>query len=674
MKHLIAFQKRKGLYIKNGSHNNANLVHQIAHEMMSKGFVLSKVLFDALSTRSEKDLNKVHNQLCKFIERVVGGAGYEPIYRNFPQSVTAMSQFEFVINAIGHYWSGGNWRPEDSEYINREFALETVNFTELSLLTKDEYNSIFTEILFSGTSISKFDKEILEWAIGKGKFEVTAKTMGKISFNETKAFVGKLLFNSKLDRLPTKDATLVLRMYSAYCGGDEGLKENTRFKNPNAHQRKMILNTLEDAYNLEEAFKINREKWLRVLYYLHPLTKTNKGLYPNVANWADKLRNNPKSMKTFNAKVEDLINMKDASVFELLVKRPGVFTRRIDHMVRIFGYTAFEKWLTLDLNMDKLVTAYNHFITRDEVKDRGAVLASQSSSKVVTYEALAALDSRLVKKITDAIMDRLKAFKTDPKKVYIDRSLYYTPLATNNRASSLSIAGKALGMTEIVPKDKTLRIYCHWDKRHDIDLSGLMIDKNNNVIKVGWNAHHHANGALIYSGDNTGHSSKNAEYLDIVPNKLDSSIEWIIVEARIYSGPRSFKDWDGNVRMGWMERNKPEANTAWLPETIEHAVKIETDAKNAFLMAYHVETSNVVYLDVAMDGSRVSSAADGIKMRTYLESFVQLDTGSDEINWKTLNQGHIINLLNDVVDSPEEADVVYDENTTSEKVSALVTA
>ena len=72
--------------------------------------------------------------------------------------------------------------------------------------------------------------------------------------------------------------------------------------------------------------------------------------------------------------------------------------------------------------MDKLIVAYNHFIKRDEVKDRGAVLANQNSSQVVTYEALSALDSRLVKKITDEIMIRLKAFKVNPKKVYIDKN------------------------------------------------------------------------------------------------------------------------------------------------------------------------------------------------------------------------------------------------------------
>lgn len=675
MKHTASFQKKKGLHIENdGTHSNVNLVHQISHEMMSNGFVLSKELFDALSTRSEDELKEVHSQLFAFIKRVVGDGEFDVIYRNFPQSVVEMSQLEFVINALFHYWSNGSWRPEDSEYVNREFAIETVNFKELSLLSKAEYDSIFTDILFSGSSISSFDKEIIEWAIESGQIDLNSGMMGKISFNETKAFVGKLLFDSKINSLPTKDATLVLRMYSAYCGGDEGLKENTKFKNPSAHQRRMIMNTLDECYNLEESFKVNREKWLRLLFFLNPLTKVNAKSYPNVYSWAEKLRNSPKLMKTFNAKVEDLINMKDDSVFDLLVKRPGVFTRRLDHMVRIFGYTAFERWISLNLDLDKLITAYNHFATRGEAKDRSAILASQSSSEMVTYEALSALDERLVKKITDSIMNKLKTFKKSPKKVYIDRSLYYTPLQSNNRASGLSIYSKANGTTEIVPDGKTIRLYCHWEGRYDIDLSALIIHDNNEVVKVGWDGYGHQNGSVVYSGDNTGLSEKNAEYVDIVTNDLSNSIDWIVIDARIYSGRPSFKESEGAVLAGWMERDKPESNKHWLPETVEHATRIESDARNAFLMAYHPKTRNVVYLDVTMKGEIQSTHADAIKLRVYLDKFIQLDEGSSEINWSKLNQGHIINILNDVVDTPEEADVIYDENTTSDSISAMVHA
>ena len=110
---------------------------------------------------------------------------------------------------------------------------------------------------------------------------------------------------------------------------------------------------------------------------------------------------------------------------------------------------------------------------------------------MVTYEALSALDERLVKKITDSIMNKLKTFKKSPKKVYIDRSLYYTPLQSNNRASGLSIYSKANGTTEIVPDGKTIRLYCHWEGRYDIDLSALIIHDNNEVVKVGWDGYSH---------------------------------------------------------------------------------------------------------------------------------------------------------------------------------------
>ena len=51
-----------------------------------------------------------------------------------------------------------------------------------------------------------------------------------------------------------------------------------------------------------------------------------------------------------------------------------------------------------------------------------------------------------------------------------------------------------------------------------------------------------------------------------------------------------------------------------------------------------------------------------------------LDKGSDEIDWKKLAQGHVLNLLSKtVVDRPELADVIFDENTTWENISRILT-
>lgn len=673
MKNFISLQKRKGLYVVASEviHNNDGLVHQLNHELMKYGYVLSRDVFDTLSTQSEAYIQDVYNDLLQGIKRVVGGDGHEPIYRNFPQSVLALSYTEYLMNAICHYWSWGTWRPEDAEYVQREFKLEPVNYKSLSLLTKSEFDSIFTDILYSGSSVSAFDKQILDWFIdNQYTFDFS-----KITFKETSAYVGKRLMDvASTSKLRTKDATDVLRIWSAYSGGDEGLKENTKFKNPNANQRFVLMNTLNGANNLEESFKIYREKWLRLLFYLNPRTKKNQIMFPNVYKFAEAIRNNPKELRTFNSRVEELFAKGDISVLDLLKTRNGVFARRLDHCVRVFGIVAINKWLETNPNFLQLVSTYNHFTDRDkEQSGRGAVLAGQTKSEVVTYDALEPLDTKLVTNIKFLLttsMGSIKSKELAKKSIFIDRALYYRPLAVNNRASSLSLDGKCNGTVEVCPAGKVIRMYAHWEGYYDIDLSGLVITKDNGVMKVGWNGQHVLTDSIVYSGDNTGYDEKNAEYLDIVVDKLPSNVEWVITEARIYSGKKSYKDFSGKALAGWMMREKPEANKHWLPQTIEHAQVLNSESKTAYLLALHVPTRNIVYLDLSMGDVIVSTSEDALKMRTYLENLVTFDDGSADIKWDKLNQGHVINLLSEnVVAEKETADVVFDENSTWESIA-----
>jgi hypothetical protein len=668
MRHFISFQKRKGLHIPKGLASNEGLVHQINHELMKYGYVISKDLHERLATANAETLHVVYNDLVTGISNVTGGAGHEPIYRNFPQSVLAMSYTEFLINAIVHYWSFGTWRPDDAEYINREFKLEPVDYKTIKLLEEGEFNGIFTDLLYSNTSISGFDKEVIDWFIDN-KYEFN---FGKIGFKETAAYVGKRLLDSDIDVLPTQDATTVLRIWSAYSGGDEGLKVNTKFKNPSSRQRKVLLNTLNNAYNLEESFKIYREKWLKFLFYLNPMSTGNSKRFNNVFNYTNLLRNNPKVLKTFNSKVEALLLEKDISVLDLLSERMGVFTRRLDHTVRLFGIVALEKWLVGNPNLMQIVIAYNHFSDRDKMQvGRGAVLASQGKSEVVTYDSLEPLDTKLVEKIKSLLIDRIdnlpKSTLSDTK-VYIDRTLYYRPLGVNNRASSLSLDGKVVGTVENIPKAKVIRTYVHWEGTSDIDLSGMVIDNESRVTKVGWNGQHIFGKSIIYSGDNTGYSDKNAEYLDIVTKELPSSVEWIIVDARIYRGPKDYAGYNGKARAGWMLREHPEANEHWLPQTLEHSIVLGSDSKTAYLMAIHMPTNSLVYLDLSMGNHNITTDEDALQLRIYLDKFIM--NVEDEISWDKLNQGHIINLLGgEVVDNAEDADLEFSENTTLEEVT-----
>lgn len=658
-----------------GQSQNQTIAYRIQAELMKYGFIFSKECFDVLATQSEGTLTEVYQDLCKGLNELFGSGGYEPIYRNFPQSVQNMSYEEFVINAICHYWSFGTWRPEDEGYLQREFKIEPVNFREIGLLTEVQFQNIFTDIIYSGDSISKWDKEIVDYFIDNNlapEFEFS-----KITFKETKAYIGKRFLEAGKE-LPVRSATDVLRIYAAYSGGDEGLKNSTKFKKPSAAIKRSLLKTLDGCYDLEESFKTYREPWLRVLFYLNPLTTDNKTKFKNLAKWTSALRNEPKTLQTFNSKVEAAIKNKDVKIFDLLEKRKGVFMRRLNQLYSVFGMDAIDKFILSEPSFHQLIDVYNYFSDRSETKVRAVVLANQTKSEVTTFGALEAIDPKVVEfiqaRLKTAIYFRIKP--TD-KKVFIDRLLYYRPLATNNRASSFSLDSKSIGTVEKLPDDgKIIRCYVHWVGSSDIDLSGFVIFNGGNMEKVGWNGKHTLTNAITYSGDNTGHSAKNAEYLDLnVPELQKLGAEWVIVDARVYRGS-TFDKWKGEgVHAGWMKRNYPEANPQWLPETVENATKLSSDSNSAYLMAVHIPSKNLVYMDVAINNSNiVSSNDDAVKMKIFLEKFVILDSGSDKIEWKKLAQGHVLNLLSkNVVSNIEEAEIVFDDKTPWETVSRAIT-
>lgn len=673
MKHFITFQKRKALFLVPGAERNTQVAYQVQAELFKYGFVLSKNLFEVLETQPISILEEVYADLCKGLKEIMGTGGYEPIYRNFPQSVQNMSYLEFLLNALGHYWSFGTWRPEDTGYMEREFKLEPVSYKEIGLMSERQFQNIFTDIVYSGSSISKWDKQIVDYFIENGL--APEIEFGKISFKEAKAYIGKRYLETG-QVLPVKSATDVLRIYAAFCGGDEGLKDPTKFKQPTRVVKNSLLKALNECYDLEESFKVYREVWLRVLFYLNPGTAENQAKYPVLADFARKLRNSPKKLRTFNSYLEGYIKEKNPEVFVLLKKRKGIFMRRMNQLFDIFGMESITEFIALDPSFDQLVTLYNYFSDRDEEKDRAVVLASQSKSDMQTFGALKALNAKTVERIQHTLMaaiyKRLQTNKTD-KRIFIDRSLYYSPLALNNRASSFSITSKAIGTVEKLPEDgKIIRCYVHWVGKSDIDLSGFVINKDMSMEKVGWNGKHTMEKAITYSGDNTGYSAKNAEYLDLNLAELDKlGVEWVIVDAKVFRGPNYFS-WTGEgVLAGWMARKHPEANTHWLPETIDHACKISSNCKSAYLMAINVPTRNLVYLDVAQSQeNQVTNERDALKMKMFLDKFVILDDGNNEINWKKLAQGHILNLLSgNVVETVEEADIVFDDKTNWETVA-----
>jgi len=671
MKHFITFQKLKSLSIPKGMEANLHLAHAVNHELMNCGYVLSNEAFENLSSLSVESIQEVHTDISKGLRSVMGHQNhYEPIYTNFPKSVIDKDHSTLYLNAILHYWSHGTWRPTDLNTVKEYIGTVHTNYKEVGLLSEKEFQQLFLNILYSGTSISLFDKRCIDWYIDHdGEFDLS-----KISFQETKAYVGARLMDKKIEWLPTRNATNVLRIWSQYSGGDEGLKTPTRFKNPTVQQREVLLRTLDRCYNLEDSLKNKREQWLRLLHYLHPSTSSNRQTYPTITWFTERLRNNPKELRTINAQIEQGILESDDNVFVVLQRHPGQFMRRLDQLLRTFGESTLEHWWTCNPTFEQLVTIYNHFCKRDKtLNNRTAILANQSKSELVKYASLDPLPSEFVDQICNRLLEQMQLF-SHPElighTVFLNPNTKFSPLLSNNRASNLSLSDKAIGEMEIIEPNTTLRMFVHWEGYSDIDLSGFTIAEDGTIKKYGWNGLYYSdeNPYIVYSGDNTGFAQYNAEYLDINISDIPEDIEWIITESRIYSGPATFSEYKNNVFMGWSTVETPFATPIWLPQLTEMVHTVSTESNVAILMAFHPKTKRLVHLDISLGMDNISTDSDAQTIVDFLNHRMSVDTNGRP----PLSQWDIIELLADsMVDQVEDATVNL-STITSEYVHRLM--
>lgn len=683
MKHFISFQKKKGIYLNNPTVESTQdydieseknvLIHEINNELMGAGYFMSALLYKDLHKVSISELTSVYEDLTNGIKEIVGEGGYEPRYKNFPDSVRALSQDQFVINAILHYWTAGKFDPEGGEIIKRTYSREVKDYKVVGSITENEFNSIFTSILYSGKSISSFDKKVIDWFIANTTvtFDFT-----RITFKETLAYVGARLMNSSLSILPIRSASNVLRVYAAYSGGDEGLKENTKFSKLNNSQVRLLKATLDNCYDLEESFKTYREPWLKVLFYLNPLSKKNAKKYPTLFKYASLIRNNPKELKTFNSYVEYYIANKDEKIFTLLSKRPGMFSRRLNHLYDVFGELAITKYLELNVSFEKLGEVFNYFAQRNNGGNRSAILASSSSSSLVEYKELKPIHPVVLHSIKNKIITKMQETYRLPefenKKVYIDPKLYFKPIPKNNRAASDSLASHSIGECIKYEGNAVIRAYVHWQGSNDIDLSGFCIDNKNNISKIGWDGLG-SNRFLTYSGDNTGNYPKNSEYLDVDTRLVPENINWVIVDCNVYRG-QTFDKWNkGKVLTGFQEVQNPSKSIKWNPSNTLNAMQLNTASKQCVLMAYHAPSKNIIYLDMDKAAmGNVSNANDATSIVTFLERNISVE--QDDINWDKLMMGHLIELRSHkLVENEMEADIVFssEHNSVDELLSII---
>jgi len=601
-------------------------------ELMQFGYILTEEALFQLSSSSEEEITKFHNEVIHYLKDMTGGLrNYSPIYPGFPQQVMEMSELELWFNQIIGYLSGGSFIAD--EYPKQKgTAFERVNYKQIKSGTEQQFMHIFQVLLSSGQSLTDNDSQVIEWFLENYpnlEFPII------IPFKENLCrVIGKLMTLKKQPKqLPKLTVTDVLRITVYLSGGDISLpkvprkeivkqtrhkkvylsnpeRESFKFKKFTRSERRYILYLLENS-NLDiREMKLKLQRWLRLGEILHPGEYAVQ--FPRTYAAFLKIRND--KVTSWYGHVKELFEKDFTLGLVKLSERPGEFLRRLDYLLRnnlnntsrvndiIYTLTKVAEG-----SSNKVVfELYNYLEKRRQHTTRSILI--KNSRKRVKLSDLEALPEKLVDNIQEKLLNVIQQkFKSLPElgTCWIDPELKKIPLPTNMRSLNDSISPIIRG--ERIPafnplEEKTIRFFLHWfDYSGSLDLDlHVYLFNDKKYMHFGYNSDH-SNKTGCFSGDVRHRQGACAEYVDIkISEATTKNYRYALMVVH---------NFDHNILsevkecvVGTMSRSFPEANSNWLPSTIDNAMKVSNSYRMCLVGAYDLLSGEYIHIDIDFEG------------------------------------------------------------------------
>lgn len=620
--------------------NNKALVATMQANIMKYGYIFDEAALTALSKAPKSFIVKMNESLITYLKILFGDSyEYKPFYKNFPREVMDMSNCELFWNAILHYLTNGDFVPE-SEEILRPYNMETGNkYTIIRLATEEEFDSIFTKLCSINSSLTPMDKAIVEWFANSRR---ELKLPNEVPFKETLCLLASLY----VPGLPVKTATDVLRIAVHMSGGDVSLpampkkykivwghKQKNEARNAfkfgkfNRLERRYILSLLENSNADVTEMALKRERWLRLGEALHPGEYRDR--FPKAFDLFHILRN--QKIVTWNSSLKTEMKKSLAHGLLFIKQRPGEFARQLDAILRKNvnekDFILSEFTSVADKVSNKvLFELASHFEGRDKTTKRSIMIKGKRNRKKISD--LVALPERLIEDVQMSIYNTLyKKFKKESalNKCWLDPELKKIPLPSNMRDMSLTNKSTVRGvrMPFDNPDAKVIRAYVHWFDTAgtiDIDLSAFLADEKGNFCTISYSNLRLEKDIVVHSGDVRHRIGPCAEYIDIdVAKTLAYGYRYCLVDVRNFDG-RSLKVVEPSF--GFMEREHPESNKIWYPETVSNAFLLDSQSSNTLVCILDLETKEYIMVDIDSNGKTFASG-DQIKLMETIKYYSQ---------------------------------------------------
>lgn len=615
-KNEVLLRKARKVLVSNFDNHDGNAndprVMTLQAELMRLGFMMDQHLCCNLSLLEDKHFNQLFRQVVATCKSLVGDdVQYTPMYPNFPSQVMEMDEAELYLNAIMHYWTFGAWKP-DYQRDPRLPSFELINYKMLTAGTSGDYIDIVRGILASNASVTDTDREIVVSALSNLDADAVCLIIPKeIPFKENLCwFVSECYQRDRMDIgiLALKTPTDILRFVSSLSGGDVSLATNTKFKSFSRDLRRRLIAHLESVVNDDDLFR-HRNKWIRLAHSLHVGDYSSS--YPRAYDAIQRLRDRNYKYVSFEGRVDVLMNeLKPFNLINLLSQRPGIFARRLDHILRSFpkySYNIINGFLEVAHKVDTrvLLQLYGHFNSRVEPHERLVFPKGVSSNvAVLLKDRLDPMDSETVDRLMNGIQTTLESrFSILPTlgKVYVDETLKGCPIPLSLRSASEGLQTVARGTRLPLGDKDTLRMFIYWVGQ-DIDLSASLLDDN-------FDHHTHLSYYNLkdsmgcHSGDITRAPRGASEFIDInIPKARSLGARYLAMQVYVFYGP-TFVEHDV-CYAGWMMRAKPKSNEIYDPKTVEQRISLTAKGKSAVPVLFDLETREAIWLDVSTGSSR----------------------------------------------------------------------
>ena len=613
-------------------------------------------------------------------------AEYRPFYPDFPIQVRTASEATLLVNAALHYLGdvvGARILPDYRPSPREPLPGDDDALTELGLATAQDLERIVADLAAQATPFSTQDRADLTALRDFGP-EAASHVAVKENLAVLTVAFPDLDFSASY-----RTVTDVLRLAVAMAGGDVSLAEPCRFPSFSRAQRRRLLGLLDavehvqDSRDSAEEMARRCERWKRLARHLRPGDYARR--FPRAAALLHQVASGD-AEAGFTSRLEEALARRDVEgALRLLTTRPGVFARRLNHLLRLCADDVARERVVAEfarvapeVSLPVLVRLWEYFSSPgpDALPWRVVAIKAATGTKTTLIPSTrrpGPADAAVVRAVEETLRQRRRLGR-----IAVNQGLYggYTaPVGLRSASPGMRTAGRGTRLP--LPEGKTIRFFLHWrdlpeappdapgpagpaatadrDTRVDLDLSAFFVSED--FARTEQIAYYNLRStAAAHSGDLTSAPDGAAEFIDVtLAEALRQGWRYVVMTVHSFSHHRLSEVpecWAGAMARG----ADPQSGEVFEASTVMQRLDLVSPTFNATPFVIDLAERRLIWWDLPVGVGEHQVANLDRSSNRVLAHLLYLLEG------RRMPLAHLLGLLADVVvEDPDEAQLVFGE-------------